>query len=265
MSVISDLFNALLGRGADELIRVQLREELLGAGAWEWLLLRELVLNHPGSDGPRLLAADWLEDADDVAWAEFIRVQCRLACLLDVYGGDAVTAPDALELEEKLEQLIGPLHETLAAGLIPSRHARCTLPGGGHVAVQGCGITLDYQRGFVERVELSTPAFLEMAAELFKAHPVTAVTLTDKNPVSVVGGSWWWADSCLDPTEPACLARYVPPQLYTFMTGSRDSHGRPRPGVNPADLTFATPSAAYAALSTACVAYGRSFVKVTET
>src|SRR5687767_1651799 len=37
------------------------------------------ILAAPDDDGPRLVFADWLEERGELARAEFIRVQCRLA------------------------------------------------------------------------------------------------------------------------------------------------------------------------------------------
>ncbi|WP_088257246.1 TIGR02996 domain-containing protein [Fimbriiglobus ruber] len=64
-------------------------EESLLAAIWE----------HPHDDLPRLVYADWLEEAGEpvrVARAEFIRVQCELAKMpaddpgaTDLYGGNA--------------------------------------------------------------------------------------------------------------------------------------------------------------------------------
>jgi uncharacterized protein (TIGR02996 family) len=37
------------------------------------------IAARPDDDTPRLIYADWLDDHGDADWAEFIRVQCRLA------------------------------------------------------------------------------------------------------------------------------------------------------------------------------------------
>src|SRR5207248_10077422 len=39
------------------------------------------ICEHPDDDTPRLIYADWLDDHDDPARGEFIRLQCRLEAL----------------------------------------------------------------------------------------------------------------------------------------------------------------------------------------
>ena len=39
----------------------------------------QAILETPDDDTPRLIYADWLDEHGDVARAEFIRLQCRLA------------------------------------------------------------------------------------------------------------------------------------------------------------------------------------------
>ena len=85
MSSLSVLLTALLDHPADDDLRARLRAELLHAGGWDWPALLGFVLDHPAADGPRLLAADWLADHGEEDRAEFVRAQCRLLQMLDVY------------------------------------------------------------------------------------------------------------------------------------------------------------------------------------
>jgi len=50
----------------------------------------------------------------------------------------------------------------------------------------------EYRRGFVAEIRLPLAAYLEHARDLFAAHPVTAVVLTDREPVQRVTGRWSW-------------------------------------------------------------------------
>ena len=49
------------------------------AGMTEEWALRQAVITSPDDDLPRLVYADWLDDAGDPARAEFIRAQVQLA------------------------------------------------------------------------------------------------------------------------------------------------------------------------------------------
>lgn len=263
MSILSELLSTLLWRGSDESLREQVRHALLTAHAWEWPLIRDLVVAHPASDGPRLLAADWLTDDGQETRARLIALQCRAAYLRDIFGAEAEDQSEWQRLLTELRELLTPLTSQLTANLVFLDDVQCQLTEDGTILVWGNGISLHYRRGFLDRMDLPTPLFLDQARLLCHVHPLTAIGLTDKTPVKVYGGQWWWADSCLDPTEPACLARYVPPILYRFLTGSITREGRLRQGANPADLTFQTETAARKALSEACISHGH-FLRVEE-
>ncbi len=141
----------------------------------------------------------------------------------------------------------------LTGGLIPDAHALWTIDGDDALRVRGDDVAFVFHRGFAARVELPTPIFLARAADSFRTHPVASVRLTDKTPADVREG-YWWSDSCLAPSVPACLARYVPPELYNHL--GRTSQ--------PAELTFPSLAAAYSALSHACVSYGRTLADQAE-
>ena len=129
--------------------------------------------------------------------------------------------------------------------------------GGEALRLGGRGIALEYVRGFAGRLELPARAFFAQAAGLFRCQPITAVRLAGKEPAKVRGG-WWWADACLDPADPAVQARFVPPQLYSWLVRGPAIGRRRGRALTPAELTFPSPQAAQAALSSACVAFGRA-------
>ncbi|MDY3563763.1 TIGR02996 domain-containing protein [Gemmata sp. JC673] len=259
MSVLFQLLAAVLDRPFDDTLRGDLSDELTAAGNWDWTFLLPFVLAHPDSDGPRLLIADWLAEGGpaEVTRAAFIRAQSRLSRALDVCGGGAGADPQVGPLTEEVGRLAARLGERLGDPAVLTGPVT-VVPGGECVTVRAADGEFDYLRGFVARVRLPTGAFLASAAGLFARHPITTVRLTDKTPMPVLGGAWWWADSCLAPSEPACLARYVPPELYQALTGAIAPDGQSRQGVSPADLTFPTAAAAVSALSSACVTYGRA-------
>ena len=79
----------------------------------EFLALLAACRHRPADDAPRLILSDWLEEHDEDAWAELIRVQCELERLEDRDGrryglrqeGVAGLSPDA----EPDAQRLGPL------------------------------------------------------------------------------------------------------------------------------------------------------------
>jgi uncharacterized protein (TIGR02996 family) len=256
VSSLSVLLTALLDHSADEELRARLRTELLHAGGWDWPVLLGFVLDNPAADGPRLLAADWLEDHDEADRAEFTRAQCRLLQMLDVYGAGVMAEPEAAALTSVVRGLTPELLPGLAADLLPPGEAATDAGDGTLVKVACRGVALEYVRGFVGRVEMAEHDFLDGAGELFAREPVVVVRLTDKEPVPVRNG-WWWADTCLAPSDPAARARHVHPELYAELL--RPGPGRSfAPAATAAELTFPTREKALAALSVACVRYGRA-------
>ena len=108
----------------------------------------------PDDDGPRLIFADWLDEAGDSDRAEFIRLQCALAGL----PADDPRRPDLEEREKRLRDA----HERLwAADIAP------------HVT------GWDFRRGLIDGVSLDTAQFLASGAALFDAAPIRRVRLLD--------------------------------------------------------------------------------------
>lgn len=69
------------------------------------------IREHPDADLPRLVFADWLDEAGDPARAEFIRVQCELASLPD-------HDPQYRALEDREHELLSE-HEPAWVGELP--------------------------------------------------------------------------------------------------------------------------------------------------
>jgi uncharacterized protein (TIGR02996 family) len=111
------------------------------------------ILDSPEDDGPRLVYADWLEEAGDGERAEFIRVQCELARPAD-------GRPRRHALAEREAELCDARGGEWLARL-PD------LPG----VEWG-----DFRRGFVESVTAESVAALRRSAgRIFSAAPVRSV------------------------------------------------------------------------------------------
>lgn len=249
--------------------------------------LLRAILDHPEEDTPRLLYADWLEENGRPERAEFIRVQVAIAdvqrlvreqgqrvgpsaayingladrerALLNAnFGAWTDGLPESLTMttcpycEEQ-----GPDWET---GVIECRQCDCT-------GLVPCEDHVEFRRGFIESVELPLAAFTEdVARALFSAHPVTTVRLSDRDPMpsgdgadGIGGPDWVWV---IDPDEDGLLsesdggyrhflARAIWDELDGYIT---------TPSARVRARRYPDRDAARAALSAACVAWGRSLV-----
>ena len=120
-----------------------------------------------------------------------------------------------------------------------------------------------FRRGFVDEVRLPAAAFTEgFARELFSRHPVTKVVLTDKQPhgtgLPVTDNEYPGWMRCCDPTmrqatDPWGVPRYMFDQLADSILMTFGSANGARPS-----KFYATADDGRAALSAACVAWGRS-------
>jgi uncharacterized protein (TIGR02996 family) len=105
--------------------------------------LLEAIAEQPGDDGQRLVYADWLEDHDQPARAEFVRLQLALARLDedDPRRSALLTREHGLLLEHERDWTLGLRH--LADGW-------------------------RFRRGFVDEVTVDRPLRPEQFAELFR-------------------------------------------------------------------------------------------------
>jgi uncharacterized protein (TIGR02996 family) len=114
------------------------------------------ICDHPHDDAPRLIYADWLEERGDPR-AEFIRVQCERAHLPDDDPRQPALAKREWELlKEHRDQWTPALGREI-----------------GYV---------EFRRGFVEALHLSTAAFLRRGERLFRKIPLLRVVLTAARP-----------------------------------------------------------------------------------
>jgi uncharacterized protein (TIGR02996 family) len=96
------------------------------------------IAAHPEDDRLRLVFADWLEDHDNAAWAEFIRVRSELAGVIECAPRRAALVQREQGLVARAVQAGRPLPEVLL-------RAPCVRPGPGHPPLQvvnSIGMTL---------------------------------------------------------------------------------------------------------------------------
>jgi uncharacterized protein (TIGR02996 family) len=201
------------------------------------------VLANPADDAPRLVYADWLDEQDRAEDAEFIRVQIELARL----GLDGAFHVDSQGQLQRLPAHIERLQE---------RQLELWMGGAGRPDLPADlanwpmtvhpmrGQSLRIRRGFVERVISFAEIYVEMAGRLFTRQPVTHVRLVDLIPLrDGRKGTFRWEHM---PAQPVPGRHYqVPIELSWYFADD---------GVE----TFQTADEAEAALSWACVRYGRA-------
>lgn len=262
--------------------------------------LHAAVLDRPDDDTPRLALADWYDDHGDAARAEFIRIGIETARTTAHCYHDLTQPPDCPVCALHLRAA------DLARMPVPTADRtdhRCAweawagLPGFACLNLMGDrsadgidsrlrergrppGRYFRFGRGFVDEVRLPLAAFVGhpyhestgsrpgLVRELFAAHPITRVVLTDVEPwttgaANVTDGdpehgwSWWRASAWL-PGRTADDRGYLPDDLFDMM--ARMYPGRVLiDGGPPSNQHVGFPSAAAAldALSAACVAYAR--------
>ena len=198
------------------------------------------VLATPADDAPRLVYADWLEERGRAGDAEFIRVQIELARL----GFDGILHTDEQGHLQHAPSHIGDLTNRQLE-LWGDGFGRPSLPTGmanwSSYPASTLGTQVRVRRGFVERLTCQTDEFLSVADELFARQPVTHVRLVDRRPGWTGRGPMW-----IHERTPIGLAG-IPDELWQFLS---------EPAV--AARGFATADEAEAALSWACVRYGRA-------
>lgn len=114
--------------------------------------LFQAILAAPDDDAPRLVYADWLDEAGDPDRAEFVRVQCRLARL-------PFYEPDHPGLRDRAAELYVRHMAEWQFDWLPPRQV--------------------FRRGFVEEVTLRADLFARHARALFEQTPLGAVHFTD--------------------------------------------------------------------------------------
>jgi uncharacterized protein (TIGR02996 family) len=115
------------------------------------------IAENPDDDLPRLVYADWLDEHGQPERAEFIRVQIELARM-------PPDDPRRSELVDRQAELV-------------------STPGRSWQPIQPPGVTLRFERGFVQSVMVSNySAFIECAAELFATEPIYYLNIDRPRP-----------------------------------------------------------------------------------
>jgi uncharacterized protein (TIGR02996 family) len=113
------------------------------------------IIEAPDDDTPRLVYADWLDDHDDPAWAEFIRVQCTLAKM-------GVDDPQRPALQQRERELLQEHGWTWALDLGPQVSAWV------------------YRRGFIEGVEMCLEASRDEILPVLQKAPIRHIRDTSQ-------------------------------------------------------------------------------------
>jgi uncharacterized protein (TIGR02996 family) len=131
------------------------------------------IAAHPEEDTPRLAYADWLDENDQPARAEFIRLQIELATLT---AGFDSCGPRFDELHRRERELLAAHRADILGSLGEER----------------AGVRYEFDRGFVRRLSLDAGAFTEHAAAVAALKPAP-------RDVTVHGVIAAWRDVVTDP------------------------------------------------------------------
>lgn len=172
--------------------------------------LLKAIIDDPDDDLPRLAYADWLEEHARTWPCNF----CGGSGLATLHGPDRHdvecgechkgTAHDGKRARATFirEQMGSP-----ATSVVKSRGLDLVfgLDGGeiyGAKVPEGCEVA-SWNRGFVESVKVTMPAWMIHGPEVMKHHPVTDVVITDKKARLNLdyGKSGWWAYNPDDDTK----------------------------------------------------------------
>ena len=201
------------------------------------------VLATPADDAPRLVYADWLEEQGRPEDAEFVRVQIELARM----GFDGAFHVDSQGRLQRMPAHIERLQERQlelwsgGAGRPDVPESMGNWPMFIH-PMQSQGLRI--RRGFVERMASFTDIYLEVAGGLFTRQPVNHVRLVDLTPFHDRRKGvyvWEYMRQYPDPWQ----TPRVPVELSWYFSDDQPD-------------AFQTADEAEAALSWACVRYGRA-------
>lgn len=209
--------------------------------------LLQCVLDAPDEDGPRLVLADFLEEAGEVDRGEFIRVQIRLAGLdHDVTFGTLCVDGQCQRCDEQAT-LRRRERELLVHRLTWLPPACMALES------QRAGDACQWRRGFVESIACTLGDWLEHGPAVVQCQPVREVRVTDREPANgPPTWGWWNADAATTDFHPASN---LPGELWRLLPGGTvwgDSH-----------KDYDTEADALSALSAACIAWAKAAVTTT--
>jgi uncharacterized protein (TIGR02996 family) len=206
--------------------------------------LLRAVLESPADDAPRLVLADWLEEHGHPDRAEFIRLQCARTAADPTDPGWEGRELELIETRfvdfaEPLPTLLGPR----AAWMTPFQEAP----------------PWAYDRGFVAHAALACADLLRHAGRIFRALPLTAVRLRDREPFegSPQSFSWYREGSPPPGGREFHPESNLPGPLWDALGGHvQETAGRGK--------WYETRASAVEAASRAGVAYGRRLAGLSE-
>jgi uncharacterized protein (TIGR02996 family) len=247
----------------------------------EYLALMRGILETPADDAPRLIIADWLEENGEDQRAEFIRVQCELARHIKEFESACDThgryyhMPDSyrMDLYRKIGLLCGPhvdgqwgdnywkwfLEDFPGPTNLPHRPVvtRGFVSEVRLTCAEFCGRPCENCRDGQEYVLAGPESHWDKCAScsgtgriegvaraLFERHPILAVRFVDKRPYH---RRIWYSESA-GMTHPIDIASDLPDELFELVAVPDFKRY----------VMFDTEAAALAALSEACVSYGRA-------
>ncbi len=179
------------------------------------------VAANPEADAPRRVFADRLLEAGD-PWGELIHVQ------LDLAAGD-------LEPDERIPR--ARRQEELRAALF--QRIKPTLPDGVD--------RIEWHRGWIDRIRVTTSCFASQAARIFDAAPLLrTIEFSDLEPYTAAGQQANFDQelgrlaSALDAPDARRLEGLIVPikvMYYDFDGGAKDWDGTPSPTTQQYDLS----------------------------
>ena len=196
-------------------------------------VLLRAILADPADDAPRLIFADWLDEHGHSLRAHFIRVSIAVH-RKEPGSGEFKRAIDAAGMS--LDDL-----SWAGAALDPGWH-------------DGGLSNAEWDRAFISAIHCPVDTFVRRAKSIFLTQPIVNVFLSDRQP-HLESGFWGWTneienDSSGTPGDvpthsiPACL---MAPYLHASRQGGFSRQG----------AFYLSPELALAALSNACVSFGR--------
>ncbi len=241
--------------------------------------LRDAVVADPADDAVRLICADWLEEHGDLARAEFVRLQCRIAaleatcgcgsCVKRRGGGQHHNGPCAVDQERntlpnghsKLAFLRNHENGLLTTrgddwfradrGMSPSvpldRNVWMYRPVSSRSPYR---YWLGYRRGFLATFDGPLQNWLDCGGELVRWYPMGWVEVRDKIPHNTASREWVWGRGAA-PNEGLAMC-YLPADLYDHLPhDSSDEYYLKK---------WSSRASTKRALSVACLAWARSQV-----
>jgi uncharacterized protein (TIGR02996 family) len=209
-------------------------------------------------------------------WTEGVRSVLRPLS----YGPDSCTLPDLSQAQWEFRRGLVESVTLTAAQFFGGPCEQC---GGGGCVLNEEAAAYDEQIGRHPMVSPAMPCpacrdpetgestgHIEgVVAALFRAAPVTEVRLSDREPLRIFDG-WGFSRGSDGTRRPEMTRHVIPPEVFDLIPTARD-HLDEHPEAGwirfrnkvtgaPEELLFLTLDRAHAALSVACVAYGRSSV-----